>query len=213
MNYKTWWLEAASLSSNLWKLFQLIRPTGSKTSGFGKVIYDVDSMSFGNILRRLIWCTVFRKIFRLVICPRLSHPPWLVTIDLPNEEEVHIATQIIRLHESPGLDDLPSLFLRRVEKVYKKTIPTSWSKAAVVPNFNRHYSCMHSKGISLLLTASKLLNSVIFQILLNPWKTELYRTGWSLIKLWICLLYLHIPLYVKLLLHLFQVNIHCVCQC
>ncbi|CAH8674745.1 unnamed protein product [Schistosoma haematobium] len=184
---EAWWseraneLEAAAASGNYRKLFQLIRATGSKKSGVSETICEDDGMPITNIHRRLgRWAEFFEGQFNWPAAPatsvRLSCPPWPVTTDPPNEEEVRKELQLLKRYKSPGPDDLPPTlfkdggdFLTKglttlFTKVWElESVPTSWNESIVVPIFKKgsRRSCNNYRGISLLPIASKLLASVI----------------------------------------------------
>ncbi|CAH8665748.1 unnamed protein product [Schistosoma haematobium] len=186
---EAWWsmraneLEAAAASGNYRKLFQLIRATGSKKSGVSETICEDDGMPITNIHRRLgRWAEFFEGQFNWPAAPatsvRLSCPPWPVTTDPPNEEEVRKELQLLKRYKSPGPDDLPPAlfkdggdFLTKelttlFTKVWElESVPTSWNESIVVPIFKKgsRRSCNNYRGISLLPIASKLLGSVILR--------------------------------------------------
>ncbi|CAH8635771.1 unnamed protein product [Schistosoma curassoni] len=186
---EAWWsmraneLEAAAASGNYRKLFQLIRATGSKKSGVSETICEDDGMPITNIHRRLgRWAEFFEGQFNWPAAPatsvRLSCPPWPVTTDPPNEEEVRKELQLLKRYKSPGPDDLPPAlfkdggdFLTKelttlFTKVWElESVPTSWNESIVVPIFTKgsRRSCNIYRGISLLPIASKLLASVILR--------------------------------------------------
>ncbi|CAH8585359.1 unnamed protein product [Schistosoma haematobium] len=186
---EAWWskraneLEAAAASGNYRKLFQLIRATGSKKSGVSETICEDDGMPITNIHRRLgRWAEFFEGQFNWPAAPatsvRLSCPPWPVTTDPPNEDEVRKELQLLKRYKSPGPDDLPPAlfkdggdFLTKelttlFTKVWElESVPTSWNESIVVPIFKKgsRRSCNNYRGISLLPIASKLLASVILR--------------------------------------------------
>ncbi|VDO73041.1 unnamed protein product [Schistosoma margrebowiei] len=142
-----------------------------------------DGMPITNIHLRLgRWAEFFEGQFIWPAAPatsvRLSCPPWPVTTDPPNEEEVRKELQLLRRSKSPGPDDLPpALFkdggdflTKELTNLFTKvweleSVPTSWNESIVVPIFKKgsRRSCNNYRGISLLPIASKLLASVILR--------------------------------------------------
>ncbi|CAH8549785.1 unnamed protein product [Schistosoma margrebowiei] len=186
---EAWWskraneMEAAAASGNYRELFQLTRATGSKKSGVSEKICEDDGMPITNIHRRLgRWAEFFEGKFNWPAAPatsvRLSCPPWPVTTDPPNEEEVRKQLQLLKRYKSPDPDDLPPAlfkdggdFLTKelttlFTKVWElESVPTSWNESIVVPIFKKgsRRSCNNYRGISLLPIASKLLASIILR--------------------------------------------------
>ncbi|VDP33315.1 unnamed protein product [Schistosoma mattheei] len=118
-------LKTAAASDNYLKLFQLVRATGSKKSGVSETICEDDGMPITNIHRCLgRWAEFFEGQSNWPAAPatsvRLSCPPWPVTTDPPNEEEVRRELQLLMRYKSPGPYDLPLALLKEVVTLWLK---------------------------------------------------------------------------------------------
>ena len=96
----------------------------------------------------------------------------------PTDIEIQEALRSIKDHKSSGADDIPSeliiyggntlfTYLRCFfKKIWtEEVMPVTWSQSVVVPLFKKgqRIDCANHRGISLILTKSKLLAVIIFR--------------------------------------------------
>ncbi|VDP58328.1 unnamed protein product [Schistosoma margrebowiei] len=78
------------------------------------------------------WAEFFEGQFNWPAAPetpvRLSCPPWPVTNDQPNQEEVRRELQLLKRYESPGPDDLPPALFKDGGDFLTKELTTLFTK-------------------------------------------------------------------------------------
>ncbi|MES9976933.1 MAG: reverse transcriptase domain-containing protein [Candidatus Thiodiazotropha sp.] len=183
-----WWtkqatlMEAAALSGNTRKLFQLINSTGGKRLRVSETIKEVDGTIIINRSKRLDrWADYFQSQLNWPSGsdqqPAVSvSEMWDIPTHPPSEAEVSEALSNMKYNKSPGLDGLPAEVFRAagyalvveltrlLSEVWEtESVPLTWSDSVIIPVFKKgsRNECSNYRGISLIPIASKLLVTII----------------------------------------------------
>ena len=191
---EAWWsehaseMEVAAATGNTRKLFQLIRATGTKKSGVGKIIYESDGTPVSSIeIRTERWAEHFKGQFNwpsgsVDSACSTETVPWSISIDSPTKAEIRKEIQVLKHHKASGSDDFHSAFfkdggdalVRELTILFlsvwsSEQVPSALVECVITPFYLKGLRNARDnyRGISLIPVVSKLLASVILRKLIK----------------------------------------------
>ena len=103
----------------------------------------------------------------------------------PNAFEFEKATEKLKCHKSPGIDQMPAEYLKAggrtiLSEIHnnliwnKKEFPEEWKELVIVPIYKKgdKTDCSNYRGIILLLTTYKILSNILLSRL-TPYVEEI----------------------------------------
>jgi hypothetical protein len=175
-------LNTAAGQGNTGNLFRLIKAAGGKKSIAPMNIREIDGNMIENEKRSLErWKEHFEELLNR---PEPAEPMFETPFEgfmniedgPPTLPEVVSALNRMRLNSAPGEDGIPALAYRHgggalrqhlhnlISKIWnEETIPEAWKTSVVIPIYKKgdRTVCKNFRGISLLIVASKIMESVI----------------------------------------------------